>query len=158
MGIFDSFKKGSKLNSISKILGEGSSKADIQNMIQNAGNIESILSSINDDEGREKRKKEREAKEKALENLFDLVENNEALNSILKKYNANRDTLKRLYERLKSEGAGQWHKGHFVVASVFAFPQTLEYCLNSDKQGIRFGSVAGRCLMYFKNNETGAIE
>jgi len=162
MGIFDSFKKNSNLSKISKILGKGMTQSDIEKSIRNSTNITSILADINadikDDTGRQKRIAEREENEKALEDLIDLVENNENLKSIMTKYGADREKIKSLYQRLKSEGAGQWKGGHFVAASVFAFPQTLEYCLNSDKQGIRFGSVAGRCLMYFKNNETGAIE
>lgn len=62
------------------------------------------------------------------EKLFDLVEQTEALRSVLEKYDGTREDLADIHRRLIVTGAGQYAKGHYVAVSALAFPLTLEYC------------------------------
>ena len=153
MGIFDSFKKSSKLSKISKVLGRGYADHELKKLVSNPS---SLMDYLNEDP--DKIKKEREEHDKALEELFDLIESNKDLKRIMDHHGADREKLKDLYKTLKREGICLWRRGHFVVASTLAFGQTLDYCLAAEKKGISYESISSRCLMYFKNNETGQIK
>jgi len=154
MGIFDSFKKSSKLSKISKVLGKEYTDYELKKLASDPSSF--LRDSFNEDP--DKRAKEREEHDKALEELFDLIENNNDLKKIIDHHGADREKLRELYKTLKREGICLWRRGHFVAASTLAFGQTLDYCLAAEKKGISYESISSRCLVYFKNNETGEIK
>ena len=148
MGIFDSFKKSSKLSKISKVLGKEYTDYELKKLVSNPSSL--LMDSLNEDP--DKRKKEREEHDRALEELFDFIESNKDLKRIMDHHGADREKLRDFYKILKREGICLWRRGHFVVASTLAFGQTLDYCLAAEKKGISYESISSRCLMYFKNN------
>ena len=76
--------------------------------------------------------------------------------SLIKKYNASRETLYELFNKLNKNGADRWVKGHFVAGSALVFPQTLEYILRNASGD--FKMLSARLLIYFARNETVEIE
>ena len=63
----------------------------------------------------------------ALDELFTLCETDPQIRVVLTKHGANRERLQETFELLLHFGAGQWVAGHYVAASVFAFPATLDF-------------------------------
>ena len=94
--------------------------------------------------------------QKALDELFAIVENDPALRTIMKRHNVARSELDDLFFKLKAAGAGQWTRGHYVATSVFAFGPTLDYLLRHRSTG-NWEGVAVRLMEYFANGEMGVI-
>ena len=127
MGFFSSIKKSSDLKRIGKVLGQPS-------------NFQSgdFSSSSN--------------KDKALEELLDICENDKQLSQIISKYNSNREELKTIYGKLKISGAGQYALGHFCCASALGFASTLEFILETDLSTTAQAIVL---VEYFKRGRIG---
>lgn len=62
--------------------------------------------------------------------LLDYVESQAAIQAVMKEFHVSRVDLKELYSRLLSGGAGTWAGGHWVAASVLAYPDALRYALS----------------------------
>ena len=141
MGLFSSFKKSSNLRRISKELGGSLSYHEAQTQgLSGSDLMHAMLGSG-------------EKQKKAEEELLDLCENDKQLSKIIEKYNSNRNQLKKIYNNLLVNGAGQWAGGHFCAASALAFVPTLEYVLQN-KKSIGAG-VSYIIVDYF---ETGNLE
>jgi len=131
-----SFKKSIRLKKISNILGKHKTSKNFEELFKNMDKYE-----------------------KALEELLDLCESDIYLINTMRKYNANRETLKRAYRKLLKMGCGQWKRGHYIPASSLIYSQTLDYLLkNIDKEGDDFVRVGWRLLKYFEYGEIGKIE
>lgn len=91
MGLFSSFKKNKNLKRISEILGKEFSMDDYSSDKFILGN---------------------NPKDKALEELLDLCEQDKTLKGIMDIYNATREDLKKIYHEIEVNGAGQWTRGH----------------------------------------------
>lgn len=139
--IIYSFKKSRRLRKISKIIGLIPEFSELSNSIKYF-TIEKI-------------KKE----EKALEELLNLCESDPYLAKVMEKYKADKEILRKAYEKLIMAGAGQWKRGHFVPASSLVYGQTLDYLLrNIDKEDRDFAFIAWRLLKYFEKRKIGKIE
>ena len=135
MGFFSSFKKSSNLKRISKVLGQ---TTDFQ-----SGDV---LRSMRETSSN---------KDKALEELLDICENDKQLSQVIEKYNSNREELKKIYSKLLINGAGQWAGGHLCCASALVFTSTLEYVLeNKDSIGIQEGITI---VDYFEKGRLGKV-
>jgi len=142
--IIYSFKKSIRLKKISNVLGIAA-KLDPSELIK-------YMASENFE-------KDREREEKAMEELLTLCESDIYTIRLMKKYNANRETLRRAYEKLIMIGCGQWKRGYYVPASSLVYNQTLDYLLkNIDKEGDDFRLVAWRLLEYFEKGKFGKIK
>ena len=145
MGIFSvlwqSYNKSQKLAKISKVLGAGFTDRSA------ADSIDAMFSehpSSNTKPGAE-------------EELFNLCKSNPGLSTVMKKHNANRETLRYVYSKLLEAGAGQWVNGHYVAASALAFGMTLDYILKNQTNEAEFDKVAMRVVDYFARGENGII-
>jgi len=139
--IIYSFRKSKRLRKISKIIGLGPEFGEPSSSIKYFS-IEEI-----------------KKREKALEELLKLCESDPYLTKVIEKYKADRELLKKAYEKLIMAGAGQWKRGHFVPASSLVYSQTLDYLLrNIDKEDKDFNYVAWRLLKYFEKRKIGKIE
>lgn len=94
--------------------------------------------------------------QRAVDELFDIVENDPGLRTIMEGHGVTRSDLTDLYFKLKAAGAGQWTRGHYVAASVFAFGPTLDYVLRHRSDG-SWEMVAIRLVEYFADGEMGLI-
>jgi len=143
-GIIYSFKKSIRLKKISNILGIAA-KLDYSKGIKHMA--------------REDYEKNRERKEKAMEELLNWCESDLYTIIMMKRHNADRETLRKAYEKILCAGGGQWKKGHYVPASSLVYNQTLDYVLkNINKEGDDFSFVAWRLLEYFEKRRVGKIE
>ena len=139
--IIYSFKKSKRLRKISKIIGQNPEFGEPSSCIKYFS-IEEI-----------------KKREKALEELLKLCESDPYLTKVMEKYKADKEILKKAYEKLIMAGAGQWKRGHFVPASSIVYGQTLDYLLrNIDKEDRDFSFVAWRLLKYFEKRKIGKIE
>ena len=138
--IIYSFRKSFRLKKISNILGTAANL--------NHSEFIEYLSAKNS-----------EKQEKAMEELLNLCESDIYTRKLMKRYNADRETLKRAYEKLIMVGGGQWKRGHYVPASSLVYNQTLDYLLkNIDKVEDEFRHVVWRLLKYFEKRKIGKIE
>jgi|HubBroStandDraft_6_1064221.scaffolds.fasta_scaffold221310_4 hypothetical protein len=69
-------------------------------------------------------------KEKAEDELYDLVEQDVTLHRTITKYGVTRGDLRHIYRMLLLAGAGQWVRGHYVAASALCYGFTLEFALS----------------------------
>ena len=139
--IIYSFKKSRRLRKISKIIG----------LVPEFGKPSNSMKYFTI----EKIKKE----EKALEELLKLCESDPYLTKVMEKYKADKEILRKAYEKLIMAGAGQWKRGHFVPASSLVYCQTLDYLLrNIDKEDKDFSFVAWRLLKYFEKGRIWKIK
>ncbi len=97
-------------------------------------------------------------KDQALNELYDLCEADPVLSQVLANYSPNREQLKAIYIALIANGAGQWARGHYVAASAFAFAPTLEYVLGARPEGQNLSEMAYQLVDYFERGETGPVE
>jgi hypothetical protein len=145
--IIYSFKKSIRLKKISNILGFAA-KYNTSELTENVATKDP-----------EEREKKRERREKAEEELLAMCESDPYTIIIMKRYNADRETLRKAYAKLIYAGAGQWKKGHFIPASSLVYNQSLDYLLkNINKEGKDFTFVAWTLLKYFEKRKIGIIE
>lgn len=97
-------------------------------------------------------------KDKALEELLDLCEQDKTLKGIMDANDVKREDLKKIYREIEINGAGQWTRGHYVAASALAFGTTLDFCLNAKGKGLSEREIAFTLLDYYENNRVGKID
>lgn len=112
-----SFKKSSILFKIAK-LKEKSNKIDFSNIF---GMLE------------EKEKNKQKEKE-LMESLFELLNKNKPIKSLLKKSGISFIDLEKMIKVLELNGGGVVTKGHYVPVSAISFINTLEFLLNHWKE------------------------
>lgn len=95
--------------------------------------------------------------EKALNELWNLVENHSLLRPIVEKYKSSRYELNLVYTQLLKSGAGQWVKGHYVPVSTFGFGFTLDFVLRH-KDDKDFTQITHKLIDYFEKNDMGPIK
>lgn len=103
------------------------------------------------------------SKNQSIDKLIELCLSDELNVEILKRYNADNDSLKEIYDKLTLNGAGQYVKGHLVSASSIVYPTTLTFLLHHFKNGEfqvndwnDYNSslyITDRLLKYFKTNK-----
>ena len=71
--------------------------------------------------GFEAMQESQKAKEKALQEYWDLCEADEGVAQLMKEHSLSRKNLNDLYMKLIKTGVGQWIKGHFVALSALAY-------------------------------------
>ena len=140
MGFFSSFKKTSKLAKLSKVLGKEFSMDDYS-----SDNLSDMILGDN-------------PKDKALEELLDLCEQDKTLRGSMDANDATREDLKKIYSEIELNGAGQWARGHYIAASAIAFGTTLDFCLQAEKKGLNLREIAFTLLDYYENNRVGKID
>jgi hypothetical protein len=103
-----------------------------------------------------------------LDELIDITESDQFVKMVMTEYNADRQTLKELYNKLILIGAGQFTKGHYVAASSLVYPLTLKFLLKhydgqdfsinewDDKNSAMY--IANRLIEYFEKGEVGEVE
>ena len=131
-GLFKSFKKSSKLVKISDVFREDYS-LDFKSMMS-MGN----------------------KREKATEDLIDLAFEDKNNAPIIKKYKITRKNLKKKFEELMINGAGQDAGGHFVAASAIVYAQTLIF-LYDKSHGMDGQTMAYALIEYFEEGKTGMV-
>ncbi len=134
--IFSSIKKSIKLKKISKILGELTTLS-----------VKDLIASS-------------EKKEKAIDDLYALSKNFKYTKKRLIKHKIDKEKFKEIYSNLLRAGAGQWVKGHYVVASSLAFGSTLEYIpeeLEGGEEG-DWPEIAFNLIEYFEKGKKGKVK
>lgn len=141
---FQSLKKSKRLQNVSRKLSE---QLDINDIF-------SMVTQVNKED-------------EYLEELFDIAESDEYVKIVMNEYQASRQTLKILYKKLASYGAGQYAGGHYVAASSLVYPLTLRFLLKhfdgkkfsikgwDDNNSTMF--IAHRLIEYFKKGKIGEI-
>lgn len=84
----------------------------------------------------------------AVGDLMDYVEKQPETPGLLEEFGASRQDLHQLYDQLAMAGAGQWACGHWVVASAFAYPDSLRYLLV--RRGENAQETAFKLIMHFE--------
>ena len=143
MGLFSYFKKSSNLKRISKELDSSLTYHEAQNQGLSGSDLMNAMLGSG------------EKQKKAEEQLLDLCENDKQLSKIIEKYNSNRNELRKIYQDLIANGAGQWAAGHFCAASALAFVSTLEFLLQN-KKSIGAG-VSYIIVDYFETGKLGSL-
>ena len=133
-GLFKSFKKSSKLVKISDKFREWSF---------DPFNLDSIT-------------KFADEREDATEDLIDLAFEDKNNAPIIKKYKITRKNLKKKFEELMINGAGQDAGGHFVAASAIVYAQTLIF-LYDKSHGMDGQTMAYALIEYFEEGKTGMV-
>ena len=90
------------------------------------------------------------AREQAMEEFLDLCEADPLVALTMKAYEADRETLCKIYETLVANGAGQWVKGHFAALSAIAYSAPLKFCLETMKDDEDMAEMAYKIINYFK--------
>ena len=80
--------------------------------------------------------------------LLDYCEQQPATQALLKEFQISRHDLHELYHQLITAGAGQWVCGHWVAASVLAYPESLRYALSRREENVQETSF--KLIMYFE--------
>jgi hypothetical protein len=88
---------------------------------------------------------------KAKNKLFDYCE--KCMPDILKEYGLSRKDLETLYHKLLRARAGQWANEHWIAASALAYPNTLRFVIESEKNGESIESTASKLIFYFIDGE-----
>lgn len=70
-------------------------------------------------------------KDEAERALFQQCTTMPGVSQVLAKHGLEIDVLTEVYSDLLRNGAGQWAGGHYVAASVLAYPDTLDYWLST---------------------------
>ena len=132
-GIFRSIKKSSKLIKIYKILSDVSMDFDMDTMF----------------------KKSRE-KEKAIDDLIEIVFEDLNNKPIIKKYKITKKIMKKKYQDLIVNGAGVVARNHWVAASALVYPQTLSFVFDK-KYKLRGQAMSFALIDYFDQNRVGPV-
>lgn len=85
------------------------------------------------------------------------IKNTEVL-KVMNEHQISREDLLEIYDKLIAVGAGQWRCGHWIPASVLAYPETLRYILVATKSGQRREKTAYNLMMYFDMGEPLSFE
>ena len=98
--------------------------------------------------------------ERALADLWKLVEGDAELARVVVAAAADRAILNDAYGWLLKAGAGQWCRGHWVAASAFVFTHTLSLVLTGmeTRNKDQWLAVAFRLVEYFDKGEVGRIK
>ncbi len=146
ISLLKSFRKSRRLKRISKKL---SQPLDWKSMPD-------LLTGIN-----------RDTKEKAFDELYELGLNDEVVRHVLESRKVHKATLKKIYDLLVSNGAGQYVAGHYVAASCLVYPFPLMFLLDhfdgekfeianySPKESGQY--IAYRMIEYFRKGEVGMV-
>ena len=94
---------------------------------------------------------------KALEDLLDLCERHRLLLPILTEFEADRETLRNLYNLLIKTGAGQWAGGHYVAASALAYLTSLQFLLENAGT-LPADDICILLIEYFERNDVGPVQ
>ena len=102
------------------------------------------------------------SKELAEKELYDIVECDPGLRTIMTRHSAKRDALQKIYWALMRDGAGQWVRGHWVAASALTFGATLEFVLEQTNNGDKSGrgtwdETAFSLIDYFEKGKVGYV-
>lgn len=140
--LLSSFKKSKKLRQISNELSKPTDYSNLSSLVASSKNA-------------------------PIDKLIELCLSDELNVETLKKYSADSDSLKEIYDKLTINGAGQYIKGHLVSASSLVFPTTLTFLLHHFKNGKfqvndwdDYNSslfIADRLLKYFKTNKLSEL-
>ena len=95
-------------------------------------------------------------REEATEDLIDLAFEDKNNAPIIKKYKITRKNLKKKFEELMINGAGQDAGGHFVAASAIVYAQTLIF-LYDKSHGMDGQSMTYALIEYFEEGKTGMV-
>lgn len=133
-GFLARWRKYAKLQSLSRHLGIRHLKDVLP-----AGSIEGWL-----EQGDEREKAENE--------LYDLVLAENQCASVLSNHRADRETLQALYGELLEAGAGQWAGSRWIPCYALAEPWTLDFLLRKHAS-IGIGAEAAfRVVTYYQDN------
>ena len=140
--LLSSFKKSKKLRQISNDLSKPIDYSDLSSLVASSKN-------------------------EPVDRLIELCLSDELNVELIKKYGAEKNTLKELYHKLTINGAGQFIKGHLVSASSLVYPATLTFLLHHFENGKfqvndwdDYNSslfVVNRLLNYFKTNKISEL-
>ena len=131
-GIFKSIKKSSQLVKISNVFREDYS-FDFQSMMKSSNK-----------------------REEATDDLIDLAFSDENNEVIIKKYKITKKNLKKKFQDLMINGAGQDAGGHFVAASAIVYAQTLIFLYDKSHK-IKGQAMTYALIEYFEEGKTGTV-
>ena len=136
-GIFKSIKKSSALVKYSKLI--------IKSYEANVFDLKaSMQASRSRDEG--------------INGLIELALNDPNNKEIIKKYKINKKNLRKKYDTLVINGAGQVASGHWVAGSALVYAQTLMFLYDKKlTKGMSIPVQAYALIEYFEQNKTGPV-
>ena len=136
-GIFKSIKKSSSLVKYSKMIAK-SYEVDAFDFKA------SMKATRNRDDG--------------INGLIDLALNDPNNKAIIKKYKINKKNLRKKYDTLVINGAGQVASGHWVAGSALVYAQTLMFLYDKKlTKGMSIPVQAYALIEYFEKNKTGPV-
>lgn len=106
-----------------------------------------------------------EAKERALEELLDLVLADAQLAAICREFGIERSHLEQYYHAVRLYGGEHWERGAFVCAAAIATAPTLRYVVSSAQATLpsdwteqdRWLSVTTTLCEYYRNGTLGPV-
>lgn len=142
--IFKSFKKSNNIKKITKeyLKYSNSSFQSINELVKDVGNVSKF-----------------NKKEKIIDKIVDMALTEPNNEPVIKKFNLDKEKLKKIFEELEYTGlAGQYAGGHYVSISSILYPQTLEFIVFRERnEEMEKYDMINRLTDYFKNGETGNI-
>ena len=136
-GIFKSIKKSSSLVKYSKMIAK-SYEVDAFDFKA------SMKATRNRDDG--------------INGLIDLALNDTNNKAIIKKYKINKKNLRKKYDTMVINGAGQVASGHWVAGSALVYTQTLMFLYDKKlTKGMSIPVQAYALIEYFEQNKTGPV-
>ncbi|MGK7346076.1 MAG: hypothetical protein ACNS63_09740 [Candidatus Nitrospinota bacterium M3_3B_026] len=90
-----------------------------------------------------------EDKEKALDELVDLLEKDTGISRIMKDNEAGVDALKEIFHTLETNGAGVWVGGRYVPAASLFTPEVLSYFVTVRERDELNSLAINQVLGYF---------
>ena len=136
-GIFKSIKKSSSLVKYSKMIAK-SYEVDAFDFKA------SMKATRNRDDG--------------INGLIDLALNDTNNKAIIKKYKINKKNLRKKYDTMVINGAGQVASGHWVAGSALVYTQTLMFLYDKKlTKGMSIPLQAYALIEYFEQNKTGPV-
>ena len=136
-GIFKSIKKSSSLVKYSKMI--------VKSYEVDAFDFKaSMKATRNRDDG--------------INGLIDLALNDPNNKAIIKKYKINKKNLRKKYDTMVINGAGQVASGHWVAGSALVYTQTLMFLYDKKlTKGMSIPLQAYALIEYFEQNKTGPV-
>ena len=95
-------------------------------------------------------------REEATDDLIDLAFSDENNAVIIKKYKITKKNLKKKFQDLMINGAGQDAGGHFVAASAIVYAQTLIFLYDKSHK-IKGQAMTYAVIEYFEDGKTGTV-
>src|SRR5215510_14794995 len=93
---------------------------------------------------------------RALEEYFDLCESDTAVRRVMECEDLVRFDLRGMLMRLLQRGLGEWVNSHYAALSTIAHAESLQYSVQSERQGVRPDEIYFQLVKYWQRRISSA--